>query len=451
MSDVMAPIAQWRDVTPAQFRERIATAYEPKYRGVLAGHMPQLRDRFRRLLLARIEPAMSGLGRLARSNCAAAGKALAFFGVLAAFAASAASGAGVEMRDYGVTRDGQTVRQYVLEAEGMTVRFLDYGGIITHVEVPDRAGRVENVALGLPDLAAYEARNRDYFFGGIVGRFAGRIANARFPLDGREVRLTANDGPNALHGGAGESFISKVWRAEPIEGGERPGVVLRYTSVDGEQGFPGQLDVSVTYRLLPGRQLRIDYEARTSAPTVLNLTNHSYFNLAGADAGPVFGHRLHVPSERIVAATDAGIPTGAFLPVASTAFDFRSERPVGDCLEDAMPRISGFCGYNHSWMIDHEAPGALTLAARVRELESGRTLEVLTTEPTVHIYVANHFSGRDTGAAGVPLRPHHGIALETQHLPDSPNHPEFPSTLLRPGEVFRSTTIFRFGVDGEGG
>lgn len=353
---------------------------------------------------------------------------------------------GVEMREYGVTSDGQTVRQYLLQGEGMKVRFLDYGGIITDIEVPDRNGRPANVVLGLPSLAEYEAKNINYFFGGIVGRFAGRIANARFPIDGREVRLTANDGPNALHGGGGPNFIARVWRVEPLPGGEA-GAVLRYISADGEQGFPGRLEVAVTYRLLPDRALRIDYEARTDAPTVLNLTNHSYFNLAGADAGPVFGHRLRVFGDRIAAASEAGIPTGALLPVAGTAFDFRAERAVGDCLEEAMPRISGFCGYNHSWLVSRAEPGALVPAARVSDPSSGRTMEVLTTEPSVHIYVANHFSGADTGAAGIPLRPHHGLALETQHLPDSPNRPEFPTTLLRPGEVFRSTTIFRFGVE----
>ena len=367
----------------------------------------------------------------------------------AAGLASAAHSAGVEMRDYGVTGDGEAVREYSLTGDdGMVVRFLDYGGIVTAIEVPDRAGARENVVLGLPDLADYEAKNSRYFFGGIVGRYAGRIAGARFAIDGREIRLTANDGPNALHGGAGESFIARVWRVEPLPAGEGVGATLHYSAADGEQGFPGRLDVAVTYKLLPGA-LRIDYRATSDAPTVLNLTNHSYFNLAGAGAGPVFGHRLQLFADRIVGATEAGIPTGEFLPVAGTPFDFRQERPLGDCLEQAMPRIGGFCGFNHSWLVEGARGGgsAPVPAGRVVEPQSGRTLEVLTTEPTLHVYVANHFSGDDVGAAGVPLRPHHGLALETQHLPDSPNRPEFPSTLLRPGETFRSTTIYRFGVD----
>jgi aldose 1-epimerase len=363
--------------------------------------------------------------------------------MLAAMAA-AAQPRGVEMRDYGTMSDGRSVHEYVLRNHhGMSVHFISLGGIITAIEVPDRAGHAENVVLGLPDLAAYERRNDSYRFGAIMGRYAGRIANARFSLDDRVVQLTANDGPNALHGGAGHGFDAKLWTVEPL-GGEA--ARLTYSSPDGEQGFPGRLDISVTYRLTEANALRIDYEARADAPTVHNFTNHSYFNLAGAGAGPVSDHRVRIFAHRIVEASDAGIPSGAFLPVAGTAFDFLQEHPLGDCLHGAMPRISGFCGYNHSFLIDRERPGTLTLAARVVEPISGRTLDVLTTEPTVHIYTANHFPGTDIGNAGVLLTALHGLALETQHLPDSPNHPSFPTTELRPGQVFHSTTIFRFGV-----
>jgi aldose 1-epimerase len=347
------------------------------------------------------------------------------------------------MRDYGKMQDGRAVAEYMLHnEEGMVVRFLSLGGIVTAIEVPDRAGRLDNVVLGLPDLAAYEARNEYYRFGALMGRYAGRIAGARFPLDSRVVELEANEGPNALHGGAGEGFDARIWQVEPLGA---DAARLRYTSPDGEQGFPGRLDVAVTYRI-EDQSLRIDYEARTDAPTVHNLTSHSYFNLAGVGAGPVTGHRLRVHAQRIAEADEAGIPTGAFLPVAGTPFDFLHAHPIGDRLDEAGP-VSGFRGYNHSFLIERDAPGALALAARVAEPVSGRTLEVLTTEPTIHVYTANHFPGTDLGNAGVPLAAFHGLALETQHLPDSPNHPDFPSTELRPGETFRSTTIFRFGTE----
>jgi aldose 1-epimerase len=364
--------------------------------------------------------------------------------ILAAGAA-AANPTGVEMRDYGTMSDGRQVHEYVLRnGHGMSVHFISLGGIITRIEVPDRNGHVDNVALGLPDLAAYERRNESYRFGALMGRYAGRIANARFSLDGHVVQLTANDGPNALHGGAGRGFDAQIWQ---VEAQGREAARLIYSSPAGEQGFPGRLDVAVTYTLTERNELRIDFEARADAPTVHNLTNHSYFNLAGAGAGPVTDHRVRIFAHRMVEASDAGIPTGAFLPLAGTAFDFLEQHPLGDCIHGAMPRISGFCGYNHSYLIDRDQPGTLTLAAHVVEPTSGRTLDVLTTEPTVHIYTANHFPGTDLGNAGVPLTALHGLALETQHLPDSPNHPAFPTTEIRPGEVFRSTTIFRFGVE----
>lgn len=300
-------------------------------------------------------------------------------------------------------------------ANGMRVRFLAYGGIITHVEVPDRGGRIGNVALNLPTPADYEARNGDYYLGAIIGRYAGRIAGAAFEIDGNAFQLEANDGSNSLHGGKG--FHTKVWQIEPLD---ESAARLKYSSPDGEQGFPGRLDVAVTYRLLPDNALRIDYQARTSAPTMLNLTNHSYFNLAGG--GSVLDHRLRIFAGRMAAITEAGIPTGEFPLVAGTAFDFSRERVIGQ-------------GYDNSWLIDRDRSGVLVLAARLCDPGSGRVLEVLTTEPTLHVYTADHFPEH-----------HPGIALETQHLPDSPNRPLFPSTLLRPGETYRSTTIFRFSV-----
>lgn len=348
------------------------------------------------------------------------------------------------MEAWGVTRNGQPVERHALcNAAGMVVRFLNLGGIVTAIEVPDREGRIANVALGLADLAAYEARNDHYRFGAIIGRYAGRIAGARFAIDGREVRLAANEGPNALHGGAGAGFDARIWAVE--RQGEAA-AVLRLVSPDGDQGFPGRLDVAATYRLLADNALRIDFEARADAPTMLNLTSHGYFNLAGAGAPSVRDHRLQLFAARIAAVDANGIPTGAFPAVAGTPFDFREARAIGDRIDAAAPHVTGFPGYNHSWMIDGADGRAPRPAARLADPASGRTLEVLTTEPSVHIYTANHFDATDIGASGHPLVRHCGIALETQHLPDSPNRPEFPSTALRPGEVFRSATILRFGV-----
>jgi aldose 1-epimerase len=347
------------------------------------------------------------------------------------------------MASYGVTRDGRVVVEHELRGGGLVLRFLDFGGIVTAIEAPDRAGRIDNVVLGLPGLAAYEARNEHYRFGAIIGRYAGRIAGARFTIDGREVRLAANEGPNALHGGAGPGFDARLWA---VDRHGADAATLRLASPDGDQGFPGRLDVAVSYRLLPDAALRIDFEARADAATMLNLTNHSYFNLAGAGAGDVRDHRLRLFAARIAEVDAAGIPTGGLCDLAGTPFDFRESRPIGARLQDARPIVTGFAGYNHSWMIDGADGRALRPAARLCDPVSGRLLDVATSEPSIHVYTANHFDGTDMGAAGIPLCAWSGIAFETQHLPDSPNRPAFPSTALRPGETFRSTSLFRFGI-----
>jgi aldose 1-epimerase len=295
---------------------------------------------------------------------------------------------------------------------GMAVRFLGYGGIITHIEVPDRQGRFANVVLNLPSLDDYKAHNRIYYLGALIGRYAGRIAGARW----RDTQLAANEGPNILHGGDG--FDGRDWAVEIVDAATAR---LTLSSPYGDQGFPGRLDVAVTYSLSPDNALTIDYQARADAPTPLNLTSHSYFNLAGS--ADVSSHRLQLLGSRMAAIDAAGLPNGHLPPVAGTRFDFTCERPIGDGDLD------------HSWLID--GPG---LAARLSDPASGRTLEIVTTEPTIHVYNAIHFP------EGGPLPPRSGVALETQHLPDSPNRPEFPSTELRPGDIFRSTTVYRFGV-----
>ena len=345
---------------------------------------------------------------------------------------------------YGVTKDGRAVEQVTLANDrGMTVKIIGYGATVTDIVVPDRAGKPANVALGFATLREYEERNGDYAFGATVGRYSGRIANARFSIDGKEVKLTANDGPNALHGGPG-AWFEKVWTVTPVRRGRDVGAVFRYSSADGEQNFPGRVDVSVTYTLTPDNALRIEYEARSDKATVVNFTNHSYFNLKGAGSGSVLAHRLRVHSARLLETDQGGIPTGRFLPVAGTPFDFRRAAVIGDRMKLPHPQMEGRRGFNHSWVLPWG--GRLRRAATLSDPESGREMEVLTTEPSLVVYTGNWFSGRDKGAQGTVYRPHDAVALETQHLPDSPNRPEFPSTALRPGEVFRSTTIYRFSA-----
>jgi len=346
--------------------------------------------------------------------------------------------AAVQVRPYGTTRSGQRVNEYVLRnARGAEVHFINYGGIITRIDVPDRRGRKTNVALGFGSLADYETHNQDYRFGAIIGRYAGRIAGARFTVGDKEVRLVPNDGPNALHGGGVPGFDSKVWSVEPLRD-RTPGAVLHYTSADGEQGFPGTLNVAVTYRLFADNSLRIDYAGTTDKPTHINFTNHSYFNLMGAGSGTVLDQTLQVPSDRSAEAGEGGIPTGLFLPVAGTPLDFRTAKPLRQCLKIAEK------GCNHSWALPFDRK--LHMAARVTDPKSGRVMEVLTTEPSIHIYTAGYISGNDKGAQGTPYRAFDAVALEAQHFQDTPHRPEFPTTLLRSGQTYRATTIYRFSV-----
>ncbi len=346
--------------------------------------------------------------------------------------------AAVEVRPYGTTRDGRRISEYVLRnAHGAEIHFINYGGIITKIDVPDRHGRNANVALGFGSLADYEAHNQDYRFGAIIGRYAGRIAGASFAVDGKEVKLVPNDGPNALHGGGIPGLDSKVWTVEVLRG-RTPGAVLRYASPDGEQGFPGALKVAVTYRLLDDNSLRIDYSATTNKPTQINFTNHSYFNLAGAGSGAVLDQTLQLPSTRYAEAGDGGIPTGRFLPVGGTPLDFRVPKPLRQCLKVSEK------GCNHSWVLPFDRK--LHPAAQVRDPNSGRVMQVLTTEPSIHIYTAGYMSGKDRGAEGVPYSAFDAVALEAQHFQDTPHHAEFPTTLLQPGRTYRATTIYRFSV-----
>lgn len=324
---------------------------------------------------------------------------------------------------------------------GMVVRLISFGATVTQIEVPDRDGARADVLLGFRTPDEYRAKNAKVSFGATIGRYAGRIAGARFAIDGKPVQLIANDGPNALHGGGTAKFDAQDWA---VRARTRRAVTFTLDSPDGFQGFPGRLQVAVTYRLIAGNALRIDYVARTSKPTALNLTNHAYFNLAGEGSGSIRAQRLQVHAARYVATDAGGIPTGAFPAVAGTPLDLRAPRALGPGI-DSHAAPMGEHGYNHAWLFD-KPPGKLAPVARLDDPASGRTLTVETTEPSIQVYSGGYIDGQDRGPSGRVMHAFDGVALETQHLSDSPHHPDFPTTLLRPGQVFRSTTIWRFGV-----
>lgn len=343
------------------------------------------------------------------------------------------------------TVDGRDVERFTLSNPGgIEVAILSYGGIIQSVLAPDRSGSRANVVLGFATLDDYVQYNGAPYFGCITGRYANRIARGRFSLDGVEYVLSTNNGANALHGGL-RGFDKQVWDAEQFDDAQGVGVRLRYLSPDGDQGYPGALDTTVVCTLSPSNELRIDYSATTDAPTVLNLTNHTYFNLAGEGSGRIEDHELQLFASRITATDNAGIPTGELMPVAGTPFDFTTPHRIGARIRDGHPQIRCGNGYDHNWVIDRDGDG-LTLAAMATDPESGRWLTVSTTEPGVQFYAGNYLTGAFSGTSGRMYRQSDGFALETQHFPDSPNQPQFPSTVLRPGEQFNSTTIFAFSV-----
>ncbi|MFI1163180.1 aldose epimerase family protein [Streptomyces sp. NPDC020801] len=318
---------------------------------------------------------------------------------------------------FGTLSDGTEVHRWTLERGGVRVGVLSYGGIVQSVEVPDREGNTTDVVLGFPDLDGY-LTHPEPFLGALIGRYANRIAGGRFPLDGRTYALAQNDGSNSLHGGE-RGFDKRVWDVTPVGHGVR----LTRISPHGEEGFPGRLEVTATYTLDESGALRIAYEAVTDAPTVVNLTNHSYWNLSGS--GNAGGHELRLAASRYTPADAGLIPAGAPAEVAGTRLDFRQTRKVGS-------------GHDHNFVLDKGVTAAAEEVAELHDPASGRVLTVATTEPGLQLYTADHL--------GAPFGPGEGIALETQHFPDSPNRPDFPSTQLRPGEVFRSQTVYGFSA-----
>jgi len=351
---------------------------------------------------------------------------------------------------FGTLPDGTQVDVYTLtNAGGMEVRILTYGGILQSVKVPDRHRHVANVTLGFATLDDYVRTGNSPYFGALIGRYANRIAKGTFQLNGTTYQLPINNPPNSLHGGT-VGFDKHVWGATTMQDKHSVALVLTLTSRDGDQGYPGTLATQVTYTLDDHDQIRMDYRAHlvddSDLKTVVNLTNHAYWNLAGEGTGDIYDHELQINAGRYTPVDPTLIPTGEIATVAGTPLDFRHATPIGVRIRDSFEQLVIGHGYDHNWVLDRHGSG-LELAARVREPRGGRVLEVLTDQPGMQFYSGNFLDGTLIGTSGHMYRQSDGFALETQHFPDSPNHPNFPSTVLRPGQTFQTTTIYKFSTE----
>ena len=353
----------------------------------------------------------------------------------------------MERTPFGTAPDGQPVDVYTLtNPRGVEARVTNYGGIILGLRVPDRNGRFEDVVLGYDTLAGYLKESP--YFGALVGRYGNRIARGRFTLDGQAYTLATNNGENHLHGGL-RGFDKVVWTAEPFENDQGRGLVLTYVSPDGEEGYPGTLSARVTYTLTDDNALVFDYHATTDKATPVNLTQHSYFNLAGNGQGDILGHVVTIHADRFVPIDPTSIPLGGLRDVTGTPFDFRRPLAIGTRIRQEDEQLRNGQGYDHCFVFNpNGGAGEPTLAAHVLEPTTGRVMEVYTTEPGMQFYSGNFLDGTLKGKKGVVYPHRSGFAMETQHLPDSPNQPDFPSTILRPGEHYRSRSLYRFSVSG---
>jgi aldose 1-epimerase len=353
--------------------------------------------------------------------------------------------ASIQKRAYGTTTDGKAVDEYTLtNTSGMEVKIITYGGIITSVRVPDRNCSFANVVLGFDKLSDYETQNP--YFGAIIGRYGNRIANARFTLGGQTYTLAVNDGPNSLHGGL-KGFDKQVWAGKAVPGDSEVSLELTYLSPDGEEGYPGNLSVKVVYTLTADNAIRISYSATTDKATVVNLTNHSYFNLSGNGAGTIYDHIMQIYADHYTPVNGALIPTGELAPVDGTPFDFRAPKQIGGGIRSSHPQMVMGRGYDHNFVLSRGDMTSLVIAARVYDPASGRIMEAWTTEPSIQFYSGNFLDGTKVGSSGGLYRQGDGLCLETQHYPDSPNQPSFPTTELKPGAAYQTTTVYKFAAD----
>ena len=346
---------------------------------------------------------------------------------------------------WGSLPSGEPAHLFTLRnSKGTEVAITDFGGRIATLRVEDRSGKFADVVLGCDSLEGYLAKNP--YLGALLGRYANRIAGAKFTLDGKTYELAQNNGPNALHGGL-VGFDKVLWESEEIPVNDGFGLQLRHVSPDGNEGYPGELTADVIYTLTESDGLQIEYRATTDKTTVLNLSNHSYFDLSGEFAGNILDHEISINADRFTPIDDTSIPTGELQPVEGTPFDFRTRTAIGARIEADNPQLKKALGYDHNYVLNGTA-GELRLAARVYEPKSGRVMDVLTTQPGVQFYTGNHLEGNVTGKGGVTYGFRYGFCLETQHFPDSPNQPRFPSTRLDPGQEFEQRTVFRFTTEG---
>ena len=350
----------------------------------------------------------------------------------------------MKKQPFGKTADGQAVDMFTLtNSKGMEVSITNFGGIVVTLKVPDRNGKLDDVVLGYDQLDGYLTNKA--FFGALIGRYGNRIAHGQFQLDGKTYNLPKNDGDNTLHGGM-TGFNKRLWTAKEVSGAKGAALELTYLSKDGEEGFPGNLSVKVVYTLTDENELRIDYSATTDKDTVVNLTNHSYFNLAGEGNGDILGHELTIHADRFTPVDQTLIPTGELRAVKGTPFDFTKSTAIGARINQDDQQLKFGRGYDHNWVLNGGIKATPAVAAEAYDPKTGRVLQVLTTEPGVQFYSGNFLDGTITGKGGKVYNLRNGFCLETQHFPDSPNHASFPSTTLKAGQKYHTTTVFKFSA-----